>query len=97
LKLVWANSSQDPILKIANPQRAGGVAQVVEWCLPSNHEALSANPRTAKKKKRKREKNATEVSPFPSYVGKGPPATRKSHTGWQVKPQVIHSSLLWGR
>jgi hypothetical protein len=41
-------------LKIPNTKRAGRVAQVVE-CLPSNGEALSSNPSTAKKKKDCRE------------------------------------------
>jgi hypothetical protein len=29
LKPVWANSSQDPVLKISNTKKAGGVAQGV--------------------------------------------------------------------
>jgi hypothetical protein len=33
--------------------RAGGMVQVVE-CLPSNHEVLSSNPSTAKRKKKER-------------------------------------------
>jgi hypothetical protein len=41
-----------PILKISNKNRAGIVAQVVEH-LTSKSEALSSNPNTAKKKKKK--------------------------------------------
>jgi hypothetical protein len=52
LKPAWANSLQDPVLKITNTKRAGGVAHVVE-CLPSNPEALSSKPSTVKKKKKK--------------------------------------------
>jgi hypothetical protein len=37
----WANSSPEPVLKIPNTKRAGGVAQGV---------GLSSNPRTTKKK-----------------------------------------------
>jgi hypothetical protein len=54
LKLPWANSSQDPIVKMANPKRADGVTQVTE-CLPSKHETLSSRPDTTKQ--RKKEKN----------------------------------------
>jgi hypothetical protein len=56
LKSAWANSSRDPIFKIPNTTRAGGVAQVVE-CLPSKCEALSSNASTTwgggQKEKRK--------------------------------------------
>jgi hypothetical protein len=41
----WANSSPEPVLKIPNTKRAGGVAQGV---------GLSSNPRTTKKKKKKK-------------------------------------------
>jgi hypothetical protein len=37
------------MLKITKAKRAGSVAKLVE-CLPSNHEALSSNPRKKKKK-----------------------------------------------
>jgi hypothetical protein len=37
--------------------RADGVAQVLE-SLPHNHEALSSNPTMAKRKKRKKKRNA---------------------------------------
>jgi hypothetical protein len=46
LKRAWANSPQDPILKI--PNKKGLLAQVVE---ASNYEALSSNPSASKKKK----------------------------------------------
>jgi hypothetical protein len=36
---------QDPISKITNTERTGGVAKVVE-CLPSIFEVLSSNPNT---------------------------------------------------
>jgi hypothetical protein len=41
----WANSSPEPVLKIPNTKRAGGVAQGV---------GLSSNPRTTKKKKKRK-------------------------------------------
>jgi hypothetical protein len=44
---------QDPISKIFKTKRAGGMVQVAE-CLPSKCEAVSSNPSTAKKKKKKR-------------------------------------------
>jgi hypothetical protein len=50
LNSAQANSWRDPILKISNTKRAGGVAQVVE-CLLSKHEVLSSNSNTTKKKK----------------------------------------------
>jgi hypothetical protein len=40
---IWANSSVDPISKIPNTKRAGGVAQVVEHLL-SKCEALGSSP-----------------------------------------------------
>jgi hypothetical protein len=42
-----SNNSKDPILKIPNAKRAGGMAQVVE-CQPSKCEALSSNPNTTR-------------------------------------------------
>jgi hypothetical protein len=38
LKPVWANSSWDPILKLPNAKRTGGIAQGVQ-CLPNKHKA----------------------------------------------------------
>jgi hypothetical protein len=55
LKPAQANSSQDPISKKPNTG-ASGVAQVVER-LPNKYKAMSLNPSTAKKKKRKKERN----------------------------------------
>jgi hypothetical protein len=54
-----ANSCPDPISKILNTKRVGGVAQVVE-CLLSKHEIVSSNPSTTKNKQTKinREKEA---------------------------------------
>jgi hypothetical protein len=40
----------DPILKITNAKRAGGVAQIV-MCLPSKHKALSLTSKTPKMNK----------------------------------------------
>jgi hypothetical protein len=50
--MVWSQPRQivRPYLKIPNTKKGGGVAQVVV-CMPSNCEALSSNPRDAKKKK----------------------------------------------
>jgi hypothetical protein len=44
------NNSWDPILKLPNTKRTGGVAQVVK-CLTSKCEALSSNSCTTKRKK----------------------------------------------
>jgi hypothetical protein len=41
-KPAWANSSKDPLSKIPNTKRTGGIVQVVE--------ALNSNPSTAEKK-----------------------------------------------
>jgi hypothetical protein len=48
-KLVWVNSLRDPISKLPNSKRAGGVAHMVED-LPCNCEALSSNVSAAKNK-----------------------------------------------
>jgi hypothetical protein len=53
---------QDPISKIFKTKRAGGMVQVAE-CLPSKCEAVSSNPSTAKKKKKKG--NRGQGCPFP--------------------------------
>jgi hypothetical protein len=41
---------REPISKIIIAKRVGGMAQMVQ-CLPSNHEVLSSNPVSSKKKK----------------------------------------------
>jgi hypothetical protein len=48
-KPAQGHSSKDPILKIPNIKKAGGVAQVVEH-LSSKCEALSSNSNTEEKK-----------------------------------------------
>jgi hypothetical protein len=50
----------DPISKITNTKRAGGVAQVVEH-LPSKFEALSSNPNYRKKKKGRGSKSVPDL------------------------------------
>jgi hypothetical protein len=44
---------QDPISKIIAAKWAGGMTQAVEG-LPCKHEALTSNPSTVKKKKKKK-------------------------------------------
>jgi hypothetical protein len=46
------NESKTLSQKYPTPKKAGKMAQVV-LCLTSKHEALSSNPSTAKKKKKK--------------------------------------------
>jgi hypothetical protein len=48
----WASTSQDLSQKYRTQKTAGGVAQVIE-ILSSKCKALSSNPSTAKKKKKK--------------------------------------------
>jgi hypothetical protein len=56
----WANSSQDPISKIARAKWTGGVAQGVEHLL-CKYEALSSNTGATKNKNKKTFKG------FPSH------------------------------
>jgi hypothetical protein len=45
LRTTWGNSLQNPVSKILNTKKAGGVVKVVE-CLLSKHEIQSSNSST---------------------------------------------------
>jgi hypothetical protein len=46
---------QDPISKITNAKRTGGMAQVAENMPSNKHKTLSLNPRSSKKKEEERD------------------------------------------
>jgi hypothetical protein len=55
---------RDPISKITNIKRVGGMAQVVE-CLPNKHKFLSSNSSSIKRKKERVSDAAKNASSNP--------------------------------
>jgi hypothetical protein len=79
-----ANTLWDPILKIHNPKRAGGLAQVVKYLL-SKSEALSSNPSTVPPPKKKKKRHGK-----PYTLGK---LVAHAVFFWELKKSLILHSF----